>query len=103
MPGRASVLHWDGAKGKGTLFSSPPETGNMGRAVTESPLALLPLGLGVSIDQYWRQHRSLPSPAFPTVRMLPRKALAWSQQDSLELAVGTGATGVTRDTRGRLH
>lgn len=34
-----------------------------------------------------RQDQPFPS---PRLRMLPRKALAWSQQDSLELAVGTG-------------
>lgn len=105
MPGRAcSLLAW--SQGKGALFSSPPDR-EQGRGFTKTPLAFLPLGLGLTTTLAHGQQQPLPSLAFPRLQMLLRKALAWSQQDALELAVGTGVLdstmGVTKGTRGCLY
>lgn len=101
------VLHGHGAKGK-VPYSAAHLRQGTGSGCLEHPFTFSPSRAGSDHQiSAHRRHQTLPSLAFPRLQMLPRKALAWSQQDSLELAVGTGAldspTGVTEGTRGHRY
>lgn len=88
LAGLCSPLGW--SHGESALCSAHLRLGT-GAGVSRTPSGFSPSRAACDHQiSARRQHQPLPSLALPRLRVRPRKALAWSQRDSRELAVGTG-------------